>query len=140
MSSTWIIILGLIFLIPGLYLYLIREEPKEKKTGITEPDYIQLYPDYTRANPYKAKPGEIIDFFVKGYKEEGDTLKEIGLYKAEIIWKHQNYIGKILDYDGNRITYQLPEEQDKRGKTSYISVTYHGMKNASWIKIEDENS
>ena len=131
MDNTWIILLLLIIIIPTMVLYFINKG-KQKGTVI-EPDFIHIFPDYPRSNPYIAEPGETIVFTVKGYND--NNLKEVKLIKSDITWKIQNYVGEIIKREAGSITYRLPTAKEKIGKTSYVVAYYHGLQDTSWLKI-----
>jgi len=80
------------------------------------------------------KAGQKINFIVKGYKDT-ECLEEVELNKNEIMWQHQNYVGKFVFQKANVIYYQIPKEEEKIGKEVYIAVTYHKLKDATWLKI-----
>ena len=134
MEKTWLILLLLLIIIPMIVLYFINKgKQKEAKEDIIEPDFIHIFPDYPRNNPYIAKPGEMIEFTVRGYRD--NNLKEVELIKSDITWKFQNYVGEIIKREAGSITYRLPIEKEKIGKTSYVAVYYHGLQDTSWLKI-----
>lgn len=132
MEMTWIWILLLVITVPMLFLYFIKiRKPKE---DILEPSFIHIFPDYPRGYPYEAVSGETLKFMVKGYADQ-ECLEEIELIKSDIVWKHQNYIGEIIEEKAGSIIYMLPTAEDKKGKTSYIAVNYHKLKDTTWMKI-----
>lgn len=134
MDKTWLILLLLLIIVPTIVLYIINKgKQKEAKGGIIEPDFIHIFPDYSRSNPYIAAPGETIEFTVKGYRD--NNLEEVALIKSDITWKFQNYVGEIIKREPGSITYRLPTEKEKIGKTSYVAVYYHGLQDTSWLKI-----
>ena len=134
MNITWIYILLIVIITPLITLYFIKRG-KQKGAITTEPNFIHIFPDYPRDHPYNATPGEIINFMVKGYRDE-KQIEEIPLIKADISWKHQNYIGNfILKKTAGSITYKLPMTKEKQGKISYVAVYYHGMTDTAWMRI-----
>ena len=126
---TWIWLIILAVSVPIVYLKITNR----KKIAL-EPNFIHIFPDYPRSNPCVRKAGETISFIVKGYRDS-KCLEEVELKKEDITWQHQNYVGRFVKQVGNAIHYQIPEESDKLGKTVYISVAYHSLKDATWIKI-----
>ena len=133
MNITWIYLFLMAIIIPLITLYFINRG--KQKEAIIEPNFIHIFPDYPREQPYNATPGEIINFVVKGYRDE-KQIEEIPLIKADISWKHQNYIGNfILKKTAGSITYNLPMTKEKQGKISYVAVYYHKLKDTSWMRI-----
>jgi len=132
MDTTWIYLLLMAIIIPLITLYFINRG-KQKETSI-EPNFVHIFPDYSRENPYNAIPGEIIKFTVKGYTDE-KQIEEISLIEKDITWKYQNYVGNIILKEPNSITYRLPIAKEKQGKISYVSVYYHKLKDTSWMRI-----
>ena len=126
---TWIWLIILAVSVPLIYLKITNR----KKIAL-EPNFIHIFPDYPRSNPCVRKAGKTISFIVKGYKDS-DCLEEVELKKEDIMWQHQNYVGKFVKQAANVIYYQIPDGPDKLGKTVYISVTYHKLKDATWIRI-----
>jgi len=129
---TWIWLILLIIIVPTLYLFF--DNRNKKKETSNEPNFIHVFPDYPRSYPCVKKAGETMSFIVKGYNDK-ECMKEVELKKEDIIWQHQNFVGKFVKQAANVIYYQIPEEKDKIGKVSYISAAYHKLKDATWIRI-----
>jgi len=126
---TWLYLIILIAIVPILFLFITN-----KKIIKEEPNFIHIFPDYPRGNPCIVKAGQTINFIAKGYKDI-ECLEEVELKNNEISWQHQNYVGKFIFQKANVIHYQIPDKKEKIGKEVYIAVTYHKLKDATWLKI-----
>lgn len=105
-----------------------------------EPNFIHVFPDYTKGFPFEAKLGDKLKFLVKGYSDKR-CIKEVLLDEDDVEWQHQNYIGNFVGEKNDiikgriNVSYQLPTDEKYVGKLVYITVRYHGLKDTTWIKI-----